>query len=113
LEEKLSNKFKNGHENFSGVRISMGFETSCLDNLKPCSLEIYKETFFMRIFELFGKKFFQNDVFKLKKKISEHEIRVFLENRLGNFQTFLILKILDKPEALKKNPNKVLKLWFS
>jgi hypothetical protein len=23
LEDKLSNKFKNGHENFSGVRVSM------------------------------------------------------------------------------------------
>jgi hypothetical protein len=43
--------------------------------------------------------FLQNKIFKL---FSEHEIRVFLEKRLGSFQTFLFLQIRDKPDVLKK-----------
>jgi hypothetical protein len=37
LEEKLSNKFKNGHENFSGVRVAivLGLLAWILDVLKP------------------------------------------------------------------------------
>jgi hypothetical protein len=44
LEEKLSNKFKNGHENFSGVRVAivLGLLAWILDVLKP---EIYREVF--------------------------------------------------------------------
>jgi hypothetical protein len=42
---------------------------------------------------LVGQFFFQNDVFKLQEDFSELEIRVFLENGLGNFQIFLILQI--------------------
>jgi hypothetical protein len=49
--------------------------------------------FFMAVFEIIGQFFFQNDVFKLQKVFSEHEIRVFIENGLGSFQTFLILQI--------------------
>jgi hypothetical protein len=45
---------------------------------------------------------FENDVFKLLEDFLEHEIRVFLENGLGSFQTFFILHILDKPEVLKR-----------
>jgi hypothetical protein len=45
---------------------------------------------------------FQNDVSKLQEVFSELEIRVFLENGLGSFQTFLILQISDKPDVLKR-----------
>jgi hypothetical protein len=57
----------------------------------------------MAIFEFVGQFFFQNDVFQLQKDFSELEIRVFLENRLGSFQTFLIIQISEKsePEGLK------------
>jgi hypothetical protein len=56
----------------------------------------------MATFEFVGQFFFQNNVFQLQENFSEHEIRVFLENGLGSFQTYLILQILDKPEVLKK-----------
>jgi hypothetical protein len=62
----------------------------------PCACNI-----FMIIFELFGQFFFQNDVFKLQEDFSELGIRVFLEDGLGGFQTFLILQIWDKLEKLK------------
>jgi hypothetical protein len=45
------------------------------------------------IFQFVGQFFFQNDVFKLQENFSELDIRVFLENGLGSFQTFLILQI--------------------
>jgi hypothetical protein len=41
--------------------------------------------FFMTIFELIGKFYYQNDVFKLQEVFSELEIRVFLENGFGSF----------------------------
>jgi hypothetical protein len=47
-------------------------------------------------FEFIG--FFQNDVLILQEVVSEYEITVFSENRLGSFQTFL----LKKPEVLKR-----------
>jgi hypothetical protein len=40
-------------------------------------------------------------VIKLQEVFSEHEIRVFIENGLVNFQTFLILQISNKPEVIK------------
>jgi hypothetical protein len=43
--------------------------------------------------EFAGHFFFQNDVFKLQEEFTEHGIRVFLEDGLGIFQTFLILQI--------------------
>jgi hypothetical protein len=55
----------------------------------------------MVIFEFFGQFFFQNDVLKLQEGFSELEIRVFLGNGLGSFQTFLILQISNKPDVLK------------
>jgi hypothetical protein len=51
------------------------------------------EEFFMTVFEFIGQFFFRNDVFKHQEVFSELEIRVFLENGLGSFQTFLILQI--------------------
>jgi hypothetical protein len=69
-----------------------------LDVSKLCSSEIYKEA----VFEFNGQFFFQNDVFKLQEVFSELEIRVFLENILGSFQSFLILQISDKLEVLKR-----------
>jgi hypothetical protein len=45
------------------------------------------------MFESVGQFFFQNDVFKLKEDFSVLGIRVFLENGLGSFQTFLIPQI--------------------
>jgi hypothetical protein len=47
----------------------------------------------MTVFEFIGQFFFQNDVFRLQEVFSELEIRAFLENGLGNFQTFLIFQI--------------------
>jgi hypothetical protein len=54
---------------------------------------------FVTIFDCIGQYYFQNDVFKLQEVFSELGI---LENRLGSFQAFHILQILDKPEVLKK-----------
>jgi hypothetical protein len=48
------------------------------------------DEFFMTIYV--GQFIFQNDVFKLQEVFSELAIRVFLENGLGNFQTFFILQ---------------------
>jgi hypothetical protein len=45
LEEKLSKKFKNGHEFFFH-----SFGNSCLDILNSRSSEIYRETLFGRNF---------------------------------------------------------------
>jgi hypothetical protein len=36
---------------------------------------------------------FQNDVFKLQEVFFELEIKVFLENGIGSFKTYLILQI--------------------
>jgi hypothetical protein len=60
------------------------------------------EKFFMAIFEFVGQFCFQNNVFKFQEDFSEHGIRVFLGNRLGSFQEFLILQISDKLEVLKR-----------
>jgi hypothetical protein len=60
---------------------------------------------FITIFELIGQFSFQNNVFQLQEVFSELEIRVFLENGLGSFQTFLILQIRDKPQVLKRFQN--------
>jgi hypothetical protein len=46
--------------------------------------------------------FFQNNVLKPQEVFSEFEIRAFLENGLGSFQTFFILKISEKLEVLKR-----------
>jgi hypothetical protein len=59
----------------------------------------------MTIFEFVGQFFVQNDVFKLQEDFSELGIRVFLENGLGKFQTFLILRIWDKTEVIKRFQN--------
>jgi hypothetical protein len=56
-------------------------------------VKLYVGEFFMTVFEFIGQLFFQNDVLKLQEVFSELEIRVFLENRLGNFQPILILQI--------------------
>jgi hypothetical protein len=50
LEENLSNKLKNSHENFSAVKVSKVSMTSCLDILKPLSSEIYREALYGRNF---------------------------------------------------------------
>jgi hypothetical protein len=57
----------------------------------------------MVIFEFDGKFFFQNYVFQLHEVYSELEIRIFLKNGIGSFQTFLILQISDKLEVLKRS----------
>jgi hypothetical protein len=85
LEVKLSNKFRNGHEKFRGCKGVHGFETSCLDISGG-------SRFFMSIFEFIGQFFFQNDVFKLQEVFSDLGIKVMLEDELGSFQAFLILK---------------------
>jgi hypothetical protein len=47
---------------------------------------------FITVFDFVGQFFFQNYVFKHQKVFSELEIRVFLENGLVSFKTFLILQ---------------------
>jgi hypothetical protein len=75
LEEKLSNKLKNSHENFS-------------------------KKMFMTAFEFIGTFFIY--VFKLREHFSENGIRVIDEIGLGRFHTILTIQILDKPEVLKR-----------
>jgi hypothetical protein len=41
----------------------------------------------MTVFEFIGQVFFQHDVLKLEEVFSDLEIRVFLENGPGSFQT--------------------------
>jgi hypothetical protein len=90
MEETFTKKFKNGHENFLPRKAFLliselhGFWTS--------KQEVPN----------YGNLFFQNDDFKLQEVFSDLEIRVFLKNGLGSFKTFLILKISDKPEVLKR-----------
>jgi hypothetical protein len=99
LEQKLSNKFKNGHENFSGVRVSivLGLLAWMFKTMKFRDLQrSYSwEKFFMAIFEFVGRFFFQNDFFKLQEDFAKHGIRVFLGNGLG-------IQISDKPEVKTK-----------
>jgi surfactin synthase thioesterase subunit len=47
----------------------------------------------LSISEFYGQFFFQNDALKLQEVFSELGIRVFFENGLESFQTFLILQI--------------------
>jgi hypothetical protein len=47
----------------------------------------------MPIFEYVGQFFFPNEDFKLPEDFSELVLRVFLENGLESFRTFLILQI--------------------
>jgi hypothetical protein len=93
LEVKLSNKFRNDQENFSGV----DYPSKKSQNHGNS----YAWKIFMIIFEYIRQFFSQNDVFKLQAHFPELGIRVFLENVLGTFQTFLILQIWDKLEVLK------------
>jgi hypothetical protein len=106
LEEKLSEKFKIGQQNFSGVKVSIAwvFLLGYPKTLKVRDLQgsLSWEKFFITVFEFIGQLCFQNDVFKLQEVFSELEIRLFLENGLESFQTFLILQILDKLEVLKR-----------
>jgi hypothetical protein len=105
LEEKLSNKYKNIHENFSGVRISMvlglhfllGYPKTLKFRDLQGALRVRKFLWpFLKLLDNFSSKMMLQEVF------SEHEIRVFIENGLGSFQTFLILQIWDKEEMIKK-----------
>jgi hypothetical protein len=40
-----------------------------------------------------GQFFFQNYVYKLQEVFSKHGMRVFIENGLGSFQTFIVFQI--------------------
>jgi hypothetical protein len=72
LKEKLSNKFNNGHENFSRVH---GYpKTMRFGDLQG---SLTREKFFMTIFEFIGQFIFQNNVFKLQEILSELGIRNF------------------------------------
>jgi hypothetical protein len=80
LEEKLSNKIKNGHENFSWFRdFLLGFSK----NMKFRELwgSLAWEKSFMTIFEVIEQFYIQNYAFKLQEVFSELGIRVFLEKR--------------------------------
>jgi hypothetical protein len=80
------------------ARVQWLFKTSPIDN--PSIHPGHPSKKSQAIFEFTGQFFFDIDVFKLQENFSEHAIRVFLENGLGSFQTFLILQISDKPEVL-------------
>jgi hypothetical protein len=58
--------------------------------LKQCSSEIDRKT---------TCEDFSKIMFKLQALFG---IRVFLDNGLGSFHTFLVLQIKDKPEMLKR-----------
>jgi hypothetical protein len=86
------------------MKIFQDFLLGCLKTIKFRDLQenLSWEKFFITVFEFIGQLFFQNDVFKLQEVFSEIKIRVFLQNGLESFQTFLMLKISDKPEVLKR-----------
>jgi hypothetical protein len=87
--------------------IVLGLLVECPKTMKFRDLQriLSWKKIFITVFEFIGQFFFQNDVFKLQGVFLEPEIRIFLENRFGSFQIFLILKILKKPEVLKKIQN--------
>jgi hypothetical protein len=74
----------------------------CVLGFFPSCQVSEKKKFFITVFEFIRQFFFQNEVFQLQEVLSELEIRVFLENGLGSFQTYLILQIWDNPEVLKR-----------
>jgi hypothetical protein len=84
LEENLSNKFKNGHENFSVVRY-------------------YKTMEFTDLF--FGQFYFQNNVFKLHEVYSKLGIRVYLENKLEVSRHFLFYRFETNQKGYKDSKN--------
>jgi hypothetical protein len=86
LDEKLSNKFKNSHENFSGARVSMD-----LGLLAGISYNHEVQRF--TVFEFVGQFYFQNDNFNVQEDLSEPGSEYFLENVPRSFHAFLILKI--------------------
>jgi hypothetical protein len=61
----------------------------------------------MTIFEFIIPFLFRNDVFNLQEVFSELEIRVFLENGLVSFETFLILQILEVIKRFQKQFRKL------
>jgi hypothetical protein len=67
---------------FSGVRLSLKF--------RDFQKSLTWEKIFMAIFEFIRQLVIQNYVFKIQEVFSEHGIRVFIENGLGSFQSFLI-----------------------
>jgi hypothetical protein len=56
----------------------------------------------MTIIEFVEKFSFRNDVVKIHEVFSEHGFRVILGNELEIFQAFLILKIWNEPDELKR-----------
>jgi hypothetical protein len=76
LEEKLSNKFKNGHEKFLASTI----------------------------FEFCGQFFFQNEVFKLQKDFPELVLRLFLEKRICEVPGIFYFTHLRQTRGAKKFP---------
>jgi hypothetical protein len=94
VEAKLSIKFKNGNEKFRPRKTSLSIsglhEFSISKQEVPIRGNPFSWKICMTIFELVVQFYIQNDFFKLQEVFSEHGIRVFLENGLGSFQTFLI-----------------------
>jgi hypothetical protein len=90
LQEKLSNKFKNGHEKVPKPKFSRPF------------------------FGFIEQFYFQNDVFELQEVFSEHGIRVFLENERWKFSGISYFTDLRQTREAKKITKTVLRiLWFS
>jgi hypothetical protein len=75
LEEKLSNKLKNGHENFSGVRVSMilrlltGIYSKNM-RFRDSQGRLTWQKNFMILLELIGQFSFQNNIFQLQEVFS-------------------------------------------
>jgi hypothetical protein len=90
LEEKLSNKLKDSHENSSGVIVSMVLGLLDLDRypeiMKIRDLQGSQPYIEKKIKDNFS---IQNDGFKLREDFSEHGDQI----GLGSFQTFLIILI--------------------
>jgi hypothetical protein len=72
------------------------FGTSCLDVLKP------RRNFSWPLLTLLDHFSSKMMFFKLQEVFSDLGIKVFLENGLGSFRSFLILQIWDKPEVLER-----------
>jgi hypothetical protein len=51
----------------------------------------------MTVIEFIGQLFFQNDIYKLQKVFSEHEITVFLEKGLRASRNFLFYRFETNP----------------
>jgi hypothetical protein len=106
LEVKLSNKFKNGHENFLAVKDFNGFGTSCLYIIKLGSsktIEILTcKKISIIIYDFIGQLYLQNDIFELRE-VTELEIRAFLAKTNLKVSKHFLFYRFEKNQRCKKD----------